>query len=77
MTENFALLLLKFFRDLTPSQRLAVLLKLRLLPDEWRYPLTHTIERGIVDGLAREGRLAELETAINEIQAQNAIQRGR
>jgi hypothetical protein len=76
MSENFALLLLRFFRDLSPSQRLAVLLKLRLLPDEWRDPLTHSIERHIVDKLAREGRLAELEAAVNDIQSQNVTHRG-
>jgi hypothetical protein len=75
MTEDFALLLLRFFRDLTPSQRLAILLKLKLLPDEWRDPLTHSIERRIVDRLAKEGRLAELEAAINELQSQSATER--
>jgi hypothetical protein len=75
MTEDFALLLLRFFRDLTPNQRVAVLLKLKLLPDEWRDPLTHTIERRIVDRLAKEGRLAELEAAVNELQDQGAIDR--
>lgn len=75
MTEDFALLLLRFFRDLSPSQRLAVLLKLKLLPDEWRDPLTHSIERRIVDRLAREGRLAELEAAVNELQNQSATGR--
>ena len=77
MTEDFALLLLRFFRDLTPSQRLAVLLKLKLLPDDWRDPLTHTIERRIVDRLAKEGRLAELDATVNEIQKQGATDAGR
>lgn len=72
MGQDFALLLLRFFRDLSPNQRLAVLLKLKLLPDEWRDPLTHTIERNIVDALARQGRLAEVESAVTEIQNENA-----
>jgi len=75
MTQDFALLLLRFFRDLTPSQRLAVLLKLKLLPDEWREPLTHTMERRIVDRLAREHRLADLEAAVTELQNQSTTER--
>jgi hypothetical protein len=72
MADPFPLLLLRFFRDLSPAQRLAVLVKLKALPDEWRDPLTHAIERPVVDALAKAGRLAELEAAINEIQAQSA-----
>jgi hypothetical protein len=74
MDDKFPLLLLRFFRDLTPGQRLAVLVKLRALPDDWRDQLTHAVERSVVDGLARAGRLGELEAALNEIQGQSASQ---
>ena len=71
MVEPFPFLLLRFFRDLSPAQRLTVLVKLKALPDEWRGSLTHAIERRVVDALAKAGRLAELEAAINKIQAQS------
>lgn len=71
MPDTFAILLLRFFRDLSPTQRNAVLWKLKVLPESFRTPLTHTIERKIVDSLAKSNRLAELEDAINEIQSES------
>lgn len=68
MPETFPLLLLRFFRDLSPTQRLAVLIELKALPDDWCIPLTHAMERRVVDGFAHSGRLAEFEEAINKIQ---------
>lgn len=77
MDGSFPLLLLRFFRDLSPPQRIAVLVKLRALPEDWRDPLTHAIERRVVDSLARSGRLAELESAVNEIQSQGDEMSGK
>lgn len=68
MPDTFSLLLLRFFRDLSPAQRIAVLVKLNAMPDDWRDPLTHSVERHVVDALAKAGRLAELEAAIDEMQ---------
>lgn len=76
MEDPFPLLLLRFFRDLSPRQRLAVLLHLKALPEEWRDPLTHNVERSVVDTLVKSGRLPELEAAINKIQGENANSRG-
>jgi hypothetical protein len=67
MPETFPLLLLRFFRDLSPAQRLEVLIELKVLPDDWSTPLTHVMERRVVDGLAQSGKLAEFEEAINRI----------
>ncbi|MNL70151.1 hypothetical protein D3C87_1951090 [compost metagenome] len=44
---------------------MAVLVKLGALPDDWPEPLTHSIERQIVDGLAEQGQLDRLQTAID------------
>lgn len=71
MADPFPLLLLRFFRDLSPAQRLAVLVELRALPDEWSDSLTHAMERRIVDALAKAGQLTELEAAIDKIQDQS------
>jgi len=68
MTSQYPLLLLRFFRDLAPGQRMAVLVKLGALPDDWPEPLTHTIERRLLDSLNKEGRLGELEAAINDLE---------
>ncbi len=64
--DEYPLLLLRYFRDLRPGQRLSVLVKLGALPDDWDEPLTHVMERRILDGLARAGRLHELQNAIDE-----------
>lgn len=77
MADPFPLLLLRFFRDLSPAQRLAVLVKLKALPDDWSDSLTHLIERRVVDGLANSSRLDDLEAAINEIQVQDGQMPGR
>lgn len=76
MPDAFPLLLLKYFRDLSPGQRLAVLAKLRALPDDWAEPLSHAMERHVIDALASSGRLSELEEAIREIQAQRRDESG-
>ena len=65
MDDRFRLLLLRFFRDLSEGQRLAVLVKLGALPDDWPEPLTHSIERQIVDALAEQGQLDALQAAID------------
>ena len=75
MTEDFALLLLRFFRDLTPSQRLAVLLKLKLLPDESErsaYAYDRAPHRR---PLGEGGPTSELEVEINDLQSQSATER--
>jgi 3',5'-cyclic AMP phosphodiesterase CpdA len=63
---GYQLALLRFFRDLSAGQRLAVLVKLGALPDKWPEALSHALERQIFDSLAREGRLEELEKAIKQ-----------
>lgn len=64
---DIPLLLLQFFRDLSPGQRLEVLVKLKALPAEWPDPLTHAMERGAFDRLVHIGRGTELQDATNEI----------
>lgn len=65
--DEYALLLLRYFRDLFPGQRLVVLVKLEALPNDWNDPLTHAMERRILDGLAAKGRLNELRQAMDEV----------
>lgn len=69
MPDEFPLLLLRYFRDLTQSQRLRVLVRLKLLPDSWAEPLNQAFERKLIDNLATANRLGELDEAITQIQA--------
>lgn len=69
MEDRFRLLLLRFFRDLSEGERLAVLVKLGVLPDDWPEPLTHAIERQIVNAIAEQGQLDALQAAIDAEEA--------
>jgi predicted phosphodiesterase len=64
MDNLFADLLLRYFRDLNETQRLAILVELSLLPSEWKGPLSHVLERRCLDRARVKGRLTELEAAI-------------
>jgi hypothetical protein len=59
-------LLLRFFRDLTQSQRLSILVDLVLLPPQWSGPVTHVLERRCLDRLQVAGDLDKLERAIDQ-----------
>lgn len=67
VADKFPLLLLRFFRDLTGAQRLAVLVKLGALPKDWIEPLNHSAERRVLDNLRDSHGLQELESAIDEV----------
>ena len=72
MADTFPLTLLRFFRDLSPEQRIDALVKLGVLTEGWHDPLTHNIERQLVNALAEAGRLRELESAVdNALQTQS------
>jgi calcineurin-like phosphoesterase family protein len=65
ISDDFALVLLRFFRDLAPGQRLRVLVRLGVLPDDWTDELSHAIERQAVERLAHAGTLNKLSDAID------------
>ncbi|MCA1441992.1 metallophosphoesterase [Ensifer sp. IC4062] len=67
--ERFAVVLLRFFRDLSPSQRMRILVRMEALPPTWKGVMTHGMERNVVDKLMREGRLAHLEAEIDREQS--------
>ncbi len=64
---KYAQLRLTFFRDLTATQRISVLVKLDALPPQWQDTLMHSAEQQILDSLHLTNRLAELEAAMNEV----------
>jgi GTPase-associated adaptor domain/Calcineurin-like phosphoesterase len=70
VTDAFQLVILKFFRDLTPAQRLTVLVDLNALPPDLNESLSLSMERHVVNSLVRAGRLEELDRSIQQIQSQ-------
>jgi predicted phosphodiesterase len=66
MADDFPLQLLRFFRDLTGAQRLAVLINLGALPTDWLEPLNQSAERRALDRMRAEHRVDELKTAIDD-----------
>jgi hypothetical protein len=62
--ERYATVLLRFFRDLSPSQRMRIFVRMEVLPPSWKGTMNHGMERTVVDKLMRDGRLAQLEAEI-------------
>ena len=60
----YPLLLLHFFRDLSPAQRMSILVSLGALPPDWTGTLSESFERKAFDRLVREGRSDELRDAL-------------
>lgn len=67
MDDRFAMLRLRFFRELSPAKRIAVLVKLGVLPEDWSEAMTHPIELRVIEKLRADGRLDDLERALNEV----------
>jgi hypothetical protein len=65
MPDKFSFLLLHFFRDLTAAQRLAILVDLGALPQNWTGALTHPMERRAFDSLRTKGAIDALEGKIS------------
>jgi hypothetical protein len=64
MEDKFPFLLLRFFRDLSATQRLTILVELGALPKNWNGVLTHPMERRAFDSLRSSGKLDVLEKQI-------------
>jgi predicted phosphodiesterase len=62
--DEYPLILLWFFRDLTDGQRLSVLVRLNALPANWSEESSHAMQRQILDALVKKGRLNEVKVAI-------------
>ena len=73
MPDEYPLLLLRFFRDLSGSQRLSVLVKLGAMPPDWQEPLTHTMERRVLDSLKARGQLDLLKKAMSEVEDESRL----
>lgn len=67
--DEFAYVLLRFFRDLTSGQRIRVLVRLGELPDDWTEELSHAMERHVIDHLDEARRLEQLSEAMDWVVA--------
>ena len=61
---TYPLLLLRFFRDISPAQRMSILVSLGALPPDWTGTLSESFERKAFDTLVKEGRSEELQSAL-------------
>ena len=65
--DTYPLLLLRFFRDISPAQRVSILASLGALPPNWKGTLSESFERKAFDGLVQAGRSEELWTELRKI----------
>lgn len=66
MEDKFPFLLLRFFRDLTATQRLTILIEMGALPKDWNGALTHPMERRAFDSLRSSNKIDVLEKEIQK-----------
>ena len=67
VVDTYPLLLLRFFRDISPAQRVGILASLGALPPNWQGTLSETFERKALDGLVKAGRSNELWIELRKI----------
>lgn len=65
--EEYALLVLSFFRDIEESERLKVLVELDVIPKTFKGTLTHSIERRFLDKAKQAGKVGEIKFALNAL----------
>ena len=63
----YSLLLLRFFRDISPAQRMRILVSLDALPSSWSGTLNESFERKAFDRLVKEGRSDEIRIALTRM----------
>ncbi|WP_455806194.1 metallophosphoesterase [Pseudomonas fluorescens] len=67
MADEYSMLLLRFFRDITPESRLKILADLGAIPPGWTDVLSQPNERRAFDALVRKGRLHDILHAVDQI----------
>ena len=65
--DTYPLLLLRFFRDISPAQRIGILVSLGGLPPNWSRMLSESIERKAFDSLVNAGKSEELWVELHQI----------
>lgn len=67
MPAEYPDLILRFFRDLTPGQRLRLLVEVGAVPSNWNDKLSHGIEKALVDRAIQSGRAADVRAKLDEL----------
>ena len=67
VADTYQLLLLRFFRDISPAQRVGILASLGALPPNWNGALSESFERRAFDGLVKAGRSGELWVELRKL----------
>ena len=65
--DAYPLLLLRFFRDISPAQRIDIFASLGTLPSDWNGTLSESVERKAFDLLVKAGRSEELWAELGKI----------
>ena len=68
-------LVLRFFRELSPGARLKLLVEVEAIPSEWSAPLSHGIEKTLLDRAVQQGKSEAIKKKIDEADEQNARER--
>lgn len=65
--EGYEIARLRFFRDLLEGERLRILFKLNALPEAFNDRMTQGMERKLLDNLAQDGKLSDVDNLINKM----------
>lgn len=67
MPAEYPDIILRFFRDLAPGQRLKLLVEVGAVPANWNDKLSHGIEKALIDRAIQSGRVADVRTKLDEL----------
>lgn len=70
--EGFDLIELGFFRDLLEGERLRILVELNALPHDSDDRMTRGLQRKLLEWLAREGKLSDVQRLMDELMTERA-----
>ena len=65
--DDYALVVLSFFRDIDDSERVKILSQLDMIPSSFKGSLTHSLERRFLDKAKEAGRVDEIKSALNAL----------
>ncbi len=67
MPTEYPDIVLRFFRDLAPGQRLRLLVEIGAVPDTWKDALSHGYEKALLDRAIQNGKAGEVHVKIDEL----------
>jgi predicted phosphodiesterase len=76
MPAEYPDIVLRFFRDLKPGQRLRLLVEVGAVPNDWNDDLSHGIEKVLLDRAIQSGKAVEVTAKIDELTAEQDENRG-